>query len=142
MSLVRSYRDLTVWTAAVELCVEVYRATEAFPKTEMYGLCQQLRRAAVSVASNIAEGHQRNTTTDYIRFCHLALGSTGEIDTQLEISFRLKYLTPEGYAALNVQLVEIRKMLMAMIKSLEARRDLDGKVREPDIPYGAVPDRP
>lgn len=130
MEAVRSYRDLLVWQKGVDLCVELYRATEAFPDHERYGLQSQIRRAGVSISSNVAEGHQRSSTQDYIRFCRMAKGSTGEVDTQLEIGRRLGYLKEPKHKELLEGLVEIRRMLSGLIASLEARRDGAGKVQE------------
>src|SRR5512138_510298 len=130
MGDIRSYRDLAVWNKAVDLTVLVYRATEQLPPTELYGLTSQIRRACVSVPSNIAEGNQRSTTQDYLRFCRVALGSTGEVDTQLEICRRLGYLPEDQSHNLHDRLFEVRRMLMGLIGSLEAKKLGAGEVRE------------
>ena len=92
MSTVKDYRDLIVWQKAMDLVVTVYRATTAFPKEEIYGLTSQLRRAAVSIPSNIAEGNGRNTTRDYLNFLGMAYGSVKEVETQVLIAERLRYI--------------------------------------------------
>ena len=92
---VRSYRDLVAWRKSMELVVEVYRCTEAFPRIEIYGLVSQLRRAAVSVPSNIAEGQARVSTGEFRQFLGQARGSLMEVETQILISQSLRYLEPE-----------------------------------------------
>lgn len=95
MSRVRSYRDLVAWQKAMRLVIDVYRCTQSFPKAEIYGLTAQLRRAAVSVPSNIAEGQGRASIGEFKQFlCH-ARGSLLEIETQLQIAQSLEYLSSE-----------------------------------------------
>ncbi len=120
MNPVHNYRDLIVWQKSMDQCVAVYTTTRRFPKDELFGLTQQLRRALVSVPSNIAEGNGRGTTTDYLRFLGYARGSLFEAQTQLEIARRLDYLdnnTAEEHASL---FNEIERMLNSMIAKLEA----------------------
>ena len=93
---IKSYRDLRVWQSAMELVVDVYRLTGKFPKNEDYGLTSQVRRAAVSVPSNIAEGHARVSGKEFHRFLLIALGSLAELETQLMISEKLGYSSPEN----------------------------------------------
>jgi four helix bundle protein len=88
-----SYRDIKTWQKAIELVVEIYSSTRGFPKEEVYGLANQLRRAAVSVASNIAEGKGRCTDKEFLLFLHHARGSVFEVETQLTIAGRLGYIT-------------------------------------------------
>lgn len=116
---VRSHRDLDVWRQAVDDAVLVCRATDAFPKSELYGLTNQLRRAAVSIAANIAEGSGRKSTKDFLQFLAIARGSLREVDTLLEISERL---------GLGCDLDELKKhgdrvgqLLSALIRSLNVR---------------------
>ena len=92
--VVNGYRDLLVWGRAMDLVVETYRLTEAFPREEKYGLVQQLRRAAVSVPSNIAEGHGRDHLGDYLHHLSIANGSLMEVETQVLIAGRMAYLPP------------------------------------------------
>src|SRR4030067_692480 len=91
---VKNYRDLMVWQLGVKLAKEVYTLTNKFPRHEIYGLADQLRRAAVSVPSNIAEGQARRAPTDFRRFLHISLGSLAEVDTQLVLAQEFGYLGP------------------------------------------------
>jgi four helix bundle protein len=94
----KGHRDLVAWQKAMELVLDVYGVTRRFPKEELYGLTSQLRRAAVSVPSNLAEGYGRNSRKDFQRFVGLALGSLLEVETQLEIANRLAYISDEAPA--------------------------------------------
>jgi four helix bundle protein len=116
----QSYRDLLVWQKAMELVVAVYRVTETFPKSEGYGLSSQMRRAAVSIPSNIAEGHGLKPTPVYL--CHLAIatGSLCELETQIEIANRPGYL-PVKETAVLAQASEIGRMLSGLRRSLQAK---------------------
>ena len=104
---IKSYRDLIVWQKAMGLVTDVYAITKDFPKEEQYGLTAQIRRSAVSVPSNIAEGYGRKSTLDYIRFLQIACGSLYELQTQLEISVNLKYMTKEKSEGIFVLFNEI-----------------------------------
>jgi four helix bundle protein len=119
---VLSHRDLKVWQKAVDFVDRVYDMTENFPKHEMYGLTSQVRRASVSVPSNIAEGNGRGTTQDYIRFLYQGYGSLMEVDTQVHIARRRNYITPNDESGLIEQLSEIGRMLNGLISSLERRK--------------------
>ena len=112
-----SYRDLIAWQKAVELVVSIYRITKAFPKTEMYGLANQMQRAAVSVPSNIAEGHGLKQTQAYSRHLAIASGSLAELETQIEISKRLGYLPKEETNILE-QANEVGRILSGLRRSL------------------------
>jgi four helix bundle protein len=90
--VIKSYRDLIVWQKSMTMVTAVYEATRRFPAEELYGLTAQIRRAAVSITSNIAEGYSRNSTADYIRFLRIACGSLYELRTQLEIAVNLGYM--------------------------------------------------
>jgi four helix bundle protein len=120
-SVVRSYRDLVVWQNAIQLAKAVYKLTEKFPKQETYALADQIRRAAVSVPSNIAEGQARKAPADFKRFLHIALGSLAEVDTQLILAQEFGYISKEDVDALDVQIQELRKKLYALINSLPVR---------------------
>jgi|SRR5581483_1322867 len=100
---IRSFRDLRVWQAAMELVENVYMLTEKFPKREIYGLPGQMQRAAISIPSNIAEGHTRAYRKEYLHHLSIARGSLAELQTQLEISLRLKYCTAEEILPLIAQ---------------------------------------
>ncbi|MGI8476217.1 MAG: four helix bundle protein [Thermomicrobiales bacterium] len=113
-----SYRDLRVWQAGMDLVEEIYRLSELFPKHELYGLTSQLRRAAVSVPSNIAEGHTRDSTREYIRHVSIARGSLAEVDTQLEIAFRLGYCAADNLERLRSVASPLGRQLIALRSAL------------------------
>jgi four helix bundle protein len=128
----QSYRDLRVWKIGMELVVDVYAATDRFPKQQQFGLTSQLQRAAVSVPSNIAEGKGRQTDRDYVAFLYRARGSLLEVETQVQIAQRLSYLSVEHTAALLGKCEQLGRSLQALIDSIaqaiasaeKARRDL------------------
>ncbi len=117
-----TFRDLKVWQAAMRLTVNIYRATERFPSHELYGLSSQLRRAAVSVASNVAEGKGRSSDKELVQFLNRARGSSYELQTQLEIAESLGYLLSEDREELSAQAESVGRMLNAMIAKF--REDL------------------
>lgn len=119
---VRSYRDLTVWQRAKAFAVQIYRATESFPRREQYSLTDQIRRAAVSIPSNIAEGHIKRSDRVFANHLDIALGSAAELDTQLEIALEVGYLQPEVYHALQAELQEIIKMLFGLLAVVTGKR--------------------
>jgi four helix bundle protein len=114
----RSYRELLVWQKAKTLSVEIYRATEQFPRTETYGLTSQIRRAAVSVASNIAEGQGRLTLGEFLHFLGQARGSLLELETQLAIAVNLNYLKPEVHEKMDHEAYQVLGLLNRLIESL------------------------
>lgn len=116
---VRSYRDLRAWQRAMELVESVYAATASMPDAERYGLTSQIRRAVISVASNIAEGHARQSRADYIRFLRMSRGSLAELATQLECARRLSMMRPA--AQLRDLLEETSRVLNALIRALEEK---------------------
>ena len=116
----QSFRDLIVWQKSVTLVVEVYALTRTFPKTEMYGLSAQMRRAAVSIPSNIAEGRRRGTRQDFRHFLLNALGSGAELETQLEITQRLELAARTKIQPVASLLGEVQRMLSRMISTLTA----------------------
>jgi four helix bundle protein len=115
-----NFRDLNVWQKAVELATKIYQATDHFPKTENYGLTSQIRRSAVSISSNIAEGAGRRSHKEFRQFLDVATGSCYELETQLTISKNLGYIDQELFQTLKKSLIEIQKMIYALINSLEA----------------------
>ena len=119
---VRSYRDLVAWQKSLDLVLEVYRCTQTFPKTEMYGLVSQLRRAAVSVPSNIAEGHARLSTGEFKQFLGHALGSLMEVETQILIAQGLGYVEAGASTGLLERTAEIGKVVNGLLRSLSPRR--------------------
>jgi four helix bundle protein len=116
---IKTHKDLDVWKKSMDIVERVYRRTERFPDSEKYGLTNQIRRCAVSVSSNIAEGAARNTDKEFVQFYYIALGSLSELETQLLIAERLKY-SKNIYILENV--VEIRRMLLGLIKYLKSKQ--------------------
>lgn len=114
-----SYRDLEVWRKARILVTQIYELTKKFPKEELYGLTNQMRRAAISVPSNIAEGKSRRATKDYMRFLDIAYGSVAEVETQLYLTIDLKYATEKEIDVLILGYAEVGRMLNGLIASLE-----------------------
>jgi four helix bundle protein len=113
-----NYRDLVVWQKAMMLAEEIYRNTSNFPRDERYGLTSQMRRAAVSIPSNIAEGQGRRSSDDeLVRFLQIALGSLCELQTQLELSKRLGFLTPEQSISLRPATDEVGRLINGLIRS-------------------------
>lgn len=115
---INSYKDLIVWQKAMELVILVYSLTDAFPKSELYGLVSQMRRCVVSIPSNIAEGSRRRTRKDYRQFLIIAFGSGGELETQTEIAKRLYYCKGVDYNNIDELLDEIMRMLNKIISVL------------------------
>lgn len=114
----KNFRDLKVWGKAHKLALAVYAETRNFPKEELYGLTSQLRRAAASIPTNIAEGCGRGTDRELAQFAQIAAGSTSEVDYLLQLSRELGYIGQDAYQELQNQTVEIRKMLAALIQTL------------------------
>ena len=115
----RPHKNLDLWREAMDLVVDIYDLTKDFPRDEEFGLKSQLRRAAVSVPSNIAEGLTRNTTADKLHFLNIANGSLSEIDTQIEISFRLKYIPNSVKENFEKRLITVQKLLSGLIRSMK-----------------------
>lgn len=117
----RNYRDLVAWQRAMDLVEVVYGLSSQFPKEEMYGLTSQVRRAAVSVPSNIAEGEGRNAPNDFARFLSIAHGSLREVETQLLVSARLKYLTEEDITNAMTLCEETGRIINGLKRNLQSR---------------------
>jgi four helix bundle protein len=117
--MLKNYKELKVWQKAYQLCITIYKITKDFPKDERYGLTSQIRRSAVSVPSNIAEGYGRKTTPEYIRSLFIAYGSHCELETQILLSKDLGYIKTEDFEALQKDVGEVERMLKALIKSLQ-----------------------
>jgi len=115
----KTHKDLNVWNKSLEFVTEIYRLTKTFPKSEIYGLVNQLRRASVSVPSNISEGAARQSKKEFVQFLYISLGSAVEIETQLIISKNLGYIKDKDYKYFITDLVKIRKMLLGLIKSCQ-----------------------
>jgi four helix bundle protein len=115
---VKSYRDLIVWERGLDLTCEVYRLTDRFPPGERFGLTIQMRRAATSIVSNIAEGHGRHSRGDFRRFVSFALGSLAELETQIELGIRLGFSDSAGVATVRELTDQVGRMLGAMLTRL------------------------
>ena len=122
MGEIKTYRDLMVWQKSMGLVTEIYRMTKMLPKDEIYGLTAQMRRCAISIPSNIAEGYGRSSTNDYIRFLNITSGSLYELQTQIEIALNLKYVSQGDFDKLYEAGREIERMLSSLIKKIRERR--------------------
>ena len=111
------YKDLRIWQDSIELVVDIYKLTKMLPKEEIYALTNQIRRAVVSIPSNIAEGANRNTNKEFVQFLYIALGSASEVETQLIIANRLGYLDDVQKEMENI--TKLRKMINALIHSIK-----------------------
>lgn len=115
-----SYKDLIVWQKSVDFSVRIYRQTDKFPKSELYGLTDQLRRASIAIPSNIAEGQRRGHRQEYIQFLRIAYGSGAEIETQLLIAQKIGYISQTDLEQLFSVLTEIMSMLTVLIRKLSS----------------------
>jgi four helix bundle protein len=116
--MLRNYKELKVWQKAYGLCLEIYRVTRTFPKEERYGLTSQIRRAAVSIPSNIAEGYGRKSTGEYVQALYIAYGSQCELETQILLSGDLGFIESKILKQLQERVEEVERMLKGLIKSL------------------------
>lgn len=114
----KTHQDLDVWNKAIDFVTLIFKNTESFPKSEVYGLTNQIRRAAVSIPSNIAEGASRKHKTEFIQFLYIALSSASEVDTQLIISNNLNFIDSENTERLQKELYSISKMIQGLLKSI------------------------
>jgi len=119
--LLKNHKELKVWQKAYELCLKIYKLTEKFPKEERFGLVAQIRRSAVSIPSNIAEGYNRGHRLEYVQFLNIAYGSLNELDTQLLLSKDLSYASGEEVECILEDLYELERMLAALIRSLKKK---------------------
>jgi four helix bundle protein len=115
---VRNYQELIVWQKAMDLVEDVYKASRNFPREEIYALTSQVRRAAVSIPSNIAEGQGRRTTSDFVRHLSIAYGSLREVETQILIAIRLRYLTQRNTEEVMKLAGEVGRLLNGLMNSL------------------------
>jgi four helix bundle protein len=115
---INSFRDLRVWQAGMDLVEQVYLLIQTFPKQEIYGLTSQMQRAAVSIPSNIAEGHTREHSKEYLHHLSIAQASLAELETQLEIAARLKYLSPEQLKQTLVSITSLGRQIYALRNAL------------------------
>jgi four helix bundle protein len=118
---IESFRDLIVWQRAMALAKEMYGATRCFPKEEIYGLTSQIRRAAISIPSNIAEGWGRQSTGDYIHFLKVAQGSAAELETEIILSSELEFISKELLEISLSNLKGVQVMLNSLIRSLNSK---------------------
>ncbi|OGE13255.1 four helix bundle protein, partial [Candidatus Curtissbacteria bacterium RIFOXYB12_FULL_40_6] len=117
--MIRSYKDLIVWQKAFKLALNVYEVTKKFPKEEVYGLTSQMRRCAISIPSNIAEGYARHRRLEYIQFLQIAFASGAELETQLLIAKEIGFIKENDSKSLSTQLDEVMKMLNSLIDKLK-----------------------
>lgn len=113
-----SHKDLKVWQESMDLVVDIYKITKQFPKDELYALTSQMKRSAVSIPSNISEGAGRKGKAEYCRFLYIALGSASELETQIEIAYRLNFIS--DIKDLDSKIRFIKNMLSKLIKSLDS----------------------
>lgn len=116
--MIKDYKELMIWKKGIEIVEKVYKTTKTFPKNEMFGLTSQMRRASISISSNIAEGFARNSTKEYIHFLYISRGSCAELETQLLISDKLGYSDKKSGAALYEDICFEAKMISNLIASL------------------------
>ncbi len=114
----KSYKELVVWQKSYQLILSIYKVTKTFPKEEMFGLVSQMRRASVSIPSNIAEGSARAGTKEFIQFLRIAYGSGSELETQLLLAKDLKLINEKDYTIINSLLTEVMKMLNSLMAKL------------------------
>jgi len=119
--MLKSFRELKVWKKSYNLCMKIYQITKGFPSEERYVLTSQIRRSALSIPSNIAEGYGRKTKADYIRILYIAYGSVCELDTQILLAVDLNYLQTNVRNEFNQDISEVEIMLKALIRSLEKK---------------------
>ena len=118
---ISGFRDLRVWQSAMDLVERVYRVTHSFPKEELYGLTSQLRRAAVSIPSNVAEGHTRKHSKEFLQHLSMAQASLAEVQTQLEIAFRLHFMTNPEFDEIVGVAISLAKQLYALRNAIRGR---------------------
>jgi len=118
---IKTYRDLQIWQKSMTLVTEVYKISKGFPKDEAYGLTSQIRRCAISIPSNIAEGYGRNSTNEYIHFLRIATGSLYELQTQIEICMNLDYLNRGEFDKLYELSREIERMISSLAGKLSSQ---------------------
>jgi four helix bundle protein len=118
---VKDFRQLKVWQRAHQLTLDIYKTTASFPRSEAYGLTPQIRRAAVSIPSNLAEGCGRNGYAELARFCSIASGSASELEYQILLARDLQLIRPEDYEKLAQQTIEIKRMLTVFVQKLKAQ---------------------
>jgi four helix bundle protein len=121
---IRGFKDLIVWQKSVALAVRVYQVTKNFPREEIYGLTSQIRRAVVSIPSNIAEGHGKGSKPSFASHIDIALGSAAELETQLEIALKIGYIPQTDFDSLLNELTEIVRMLYGLLNKVQPDRHI------------------
>ncbi|GAB4514095.1 MAG: four helix bundle protein [Anaerolineae bacterium] len=119
----QDFRKLLVWEKSHQVALAIYAATRDFPKEELYGMTSQMRRASISIPSNIAEGCGRGTNGELIRFLQIAMGSASELEYQLLLAHDLKLMDSQSYNILNTSLLEVKRMLNSFIQKLQSARN-------------------
>ena len=122
MVYIKSYKELVVWQKSMELAKKIFALTERFPRSELYGLVSQLRRASVAIPSNIAEGYGRKSRKEYCRFYSIAYGSALELETQLILSRNLSFVSKKDFESVEELLIEVLKMLNTIINKMKTKR--------------------
>lgn len=120
----KTFKELLVWQKSMLLVTEIYKVTKEYPKEELFGLSSQMRRSAVSIPSNIAEGFGRDGLNDFIRFLNISISSLFELQTQIEISYNLNFIDKVVFEDLYTSTKEIERMLSSLIRSLKAKKDV------------------
>ncbi len=115
----KDFKNLKVWQKGIKMVTEIYNTTQSFPKDELYGLTSQIRRSAVSIPSNIAEGSGRNSDKEFNRFLNISLGSSFELETQIIIAHELKFLSNNEFSELIAEIQEQQKMITGLQKSIK-----------------------
>ena len=122
---IKTYRDLDIWNLGLELVKQIYKLTEDFPRQELYGLASQMRRSAISIPSNIAEGFRRQHNREYKQFLYISLGSCAELETQITIAKELNYIPNEKEAALLEKLDHLSRMMSNLLKRITQSTEQD-----------------
>jgi len=118
----KTHKNLKVWEEAISLVTDIYKQTETFPKSELYGITNQIRRSSVSIPSNIAEGAARHSQKEFIQFLYIALGSASELETQLIIAENLGFIDNNKNGELKMKLDSISKMLSGLIRNVKSKK--------------------
>lgn len=116
----KDFRQLKIWNESHKLALDIYSITNKFPKEELFGLTSQLRRAVLSIPTNIAEGCGRGSDSDFSRFLQISFGSASEVDYLIQFSFDIKYLSIDDYQKLNQHVIEIKKSIAALMKKIKS----------------------
>lgn len=127
----QDFRKLLVWQKGHQLNLKLYQATAAFPKSELFGLASQIRRAATSITANLAEGCGRGTDADFARFVQIAMGSASEVESHLELAKDPRFVSEADHRVVADQLIEVKRMLSGLLSTLSARRSSPRSTAKP-----------